>query len=70
MHLRLACRMNVKNETARILRAHAERAVSANAFVKIYFNLYRFVLSYKNMSVDYQIIPSIEAYFLVKRNQK
>ncbi len=25
-HLRLACRMNVKNETARILRAHAERA--------------------------------------------
>ena len=33
MHLRLACRMNVKNETARILPAHAERAVSANAFV-------------------------------------
>ena len=27
------CRMNVKNET---FRAHAERAVSANAFVRIY----------------------------------
>jgi len=39
-HLRLACRMNVKNETARILRAHAERAASANALVKIYFKLY------------------------------
>ena len=39
MHLRLACRMNVTNEIARILRAHAERAVSANAFVKIYFKL-------------------------------
>ena len=34
MHLRLACRMNVKNETALILRAHAERAVSANALGK------------------------------------
>ena len=32
--------MNVKNETARILRAHAERAASANALVKIYFKLY------------------------------
>ena len=42
MHLRLACRMNVKNETTRILRAHAERAASANAvgknlFQTIYF---------------------------------
>jgi len=34
VHSRLACRMNVENETARILRAHAERAVSANALVK------------------------------------
>ena len=41
MHLRLACRMNVKNETARILRAHAERAASENALVKIYFKLYK-----------------------------
>ena len=40
LHLRLACRMNVKNETARILRAHAERAASANALVKIYFKPY------------------------------
>jgi len=32
--------MNVKNETARILRAHAERAVSANDWGKIYFKLY------------------------------
>jgi len=40
LHSRLACRMNVKNETARILRAHAERAVSANVLVKIYFKLY------------------------------
>ena len=39
--MRLACRMNVKNETARILRAHAERAASANALVKIYFKLYK-----------------------------
>ena len=39
LHLRAKCRMNVKNETTRILRAHAERAVSANAFVKIYFKL-------------------------------
>ena len=38
LHLRLACRMNVKNETARILRAHAERAASANVLGKIYFN--------------------------------
>ena len=37
MHLRLACRMNVKNETARILRAHAERAASANALGKNLF---------------------------------
>ena len=36
VYLRLAYRMNVKNETAHILRAHAERAVSANALVKIY----------------------------------
>ena len=41
LHSRLAYRMNVKNETARILRAHAERAVSANVLVKIYFKLYR-----------------------------
>ncbi len=40
MHLRAKCRMNVKNETARILRAHAERAASANAFEKTYFKLY------------------------------
>ena len=37
LHLRLACRMNVKNETARILRAHAERAASANALGKNLF---------------------------------
>jgi len=37
LHLRLACRMNVKNETARILRAHAERAASANAVGKNLF---------------------------------
>ena len=43
MHLRLACRMNVKNETACILRAHAERAASANALVKIYFKLYIYI---------------------------
>ena len=36
--------MNVKNETARILRAHTERAASANAGVKIYFKLYRTVI--------------------------
>ena len=40
LHLRGKRRMSVKNETARILRAHAERAASANAFVKIYFKLY------------------------------
>ena len=39
--------MNVKNETARILRAHAERAASANAWGKIYFKLY----NYKKMWV-------------------
>jgi len=33
--------MNVKNETARILRAHAERAAGANVWGKIYFKLYR-----------------------------
>jgi len=31
LHLRSKRRMSVKNETARILRAHAERAASANA---------------------------------------
>ena len=36
MHLRLACRMNVKNETARILRAHA---ASANAEGKKLFQI-------------------------------
>ena len=30
--------MNVKNETARILRAHAERAVSANDVEKFILN--------------------------------
>ena len=49
LHLRLACRMNVKNETARILRAHAERAASANVLSKIYFKLYIFLINTTNI---------------------
>jgi len=47
LHLRLACRMNVKNETARILRAHAERAASANAVGK---NLFQTIYLEKHLA--------------------
>ena len=48
LHLRLHCRMSVENETPQEWRdtshseeAHAERAASANDFVKTYFALYK-----------------------------
>ena len=55
--MRLACRMNVKNETACILRAHAERAVSANALVKIYSKLYGIILMKNSEGVLHMLLP-------------
>ena len=69
--------MNVKNETARILRAHAERAASANARVKIYFKLYIdesaistpffFVLSYSLKIIMNFAIYLIKQYIIMDK---
>jgi len=52
--------MNVKNETARILRAHAERAASANALGKKYFNLYIDAVQTKL----YEVLKKSQLFFL------
>ena len=56
LHLRLACRMNVENETPQEGRgtshseeAYAERAASANVLSKIAFKLYISLINTTNI---------------------